>query len=327
MDKDGNLLVPTGWYEPWELKVNSWQELTKAVNKISTLNPDRRVLWRGVENANYSLVSKLHRKLALKKEKKHRFAGESTVSFAEMQAILTSSLPWRLNETDVPKLMAKLQHMGAPTRFIDVTSNALVAAWFACRDDQDEHPSETDGRLFAFGVNPNNGYSFPGSESDVWPFSKPYFETKNTLTDQNAFMHWFPPFDSHIRIFAQNAGFIFGHSVSLDDAGIGAYPKFPAERSKTTEYWKPEEVQSALGLHVKFGTHGKPLDAPWEGSAAYTLRISKEVKAEIRTYLRRNYGISQATMFPGIEGFAQTLSSLDPHKWGELLEDTNMCFA
>lgn len=327
MGKDNDLFVPAGWYEPWELIIESWSDLMKAIDKISTLNPDRRILWRGVDNADFALVSNLHRKLSYVKGKKIKYADEAVVSFAEAMATGTSRLPWRLDESNVPIFMAKLRHIGAPTRFIDITGNALIAAWFACRDDQDESPSVVDGRIFAFGVNPNGGFSFPSDDESAWPFQKSYSETQNTLTDENSFMYWFPPFDSHIRIFAQNAGFIFGHSVSLDDKGINSYPKNPPTRSKTIDYWDPADVQAALGLHVKFGVHGRPLDTPWEGVGAYTFRISCTAKKEIRSYLRRNFAISEATMFPGIEGLAETLKTLNPHKWGDLLTDTNLCFA
>ncbi len=327
MVTNATLQVPEGWYEPWEVEVKTWKQLTHAVNKISLLNPDRRFLWRGLEDASYSLVSNLHRQLATKKGEKTTYADEAQVSHAEQMVTIASSLPWRLDEADVPKLMAKLQHLGAPTRFLDVTSNALVAAWFACHDDSDDIPSERAGRLFAFGVDPNGGYTFPNSAGSNWPFNKSYADRSNTLTDENAFMHWFPPFDSHIRIFAQNAGFIFGHSVSLDDHGIDKYPKVPFSRTKAQTFWRPEEVQQALGLHVRFQEHGRALGTDWQEASAYIIKISPKAKSEIRALLRRNYGISQATMFPGVEGFAKTLSNLSPGQWVNLLEDTNICFA
>ena len=42
-------------------------------------------------------------------------------------------------------ILAKLQHYGLPTRLIDVTSNPLVALYFACTDE-----SNDDGKIYIF---------------------------------------------------------------------------------------------------------------------------------------------------------------------------------
>lgn len=50
-------------------------------------------------------------------------------------------------ELDMPlKKLAKMQHYGIPTRLVDLTTNPLVALYFAVEDDEDESP----GNIFIF---------------------------------------------------------------------------------------------------------------------------------------------------------------------------------
>lgn len=57
-------------------------------------------------------------------------------------AYLRNPSEFRKVDTDFEKL-AKLQHYGLPTRLLDVTSNPLVALYFAC-----QAPIETDGAVY-----------------------------------------------------------------------------------------------------------------------------------------------------------------------------------
>lgn len=45
------------------------------------------------------------------------------------------------------EMMSKMQHYGLPTRFVDFTTNPLVAAWFACQPQNDANFS-SDGLIY-----------------------------------------------------------------------------------------------------------------------------------------------------------------------------------
>ena len=72
------------------------------------------------------------------------------------QAFLRNPSDFKNLDTDFEKL-AKLQHYGLPTRLLDVTSNPLVALYFACLPHF-ENGVETDGVVF-FQRNYGKGYN------------------------------------------------------------------------------------------------------------------------------------------------------------------------
>lgn len=50
------------------------------------------------------------------------------------------------------EVFARIQHVGGPTRLIDVTMNPYIAAWLATQPSESESEPESDARLFAIAV-------------------------------------------------------------------------------------------------------------------------------------------------------------------------------
>ena len=57
------------------------------------------------------------------------------------------------------EILVRLQHYGLPTRLLDLTSNALVALYFACRDHE-----KTEGEVLVFDI-PNDQIKFHDSDT------------------------------------------------------------------------------------------------------------------------------------------------------------------
>lgn len=106
------------------------------------------------------------------------------------------------------ELLAKLQHHGAATRFIDVSRNMLVALWFACR-------SELDATGLLFGVNEGAILGLEGnSENSAYNDAFPPGEIVELDTFPTI---WQPPVVTK-RIAAQSAQFLYS-VVSHDPMG------------------------------------------------------------------------------------------------------------
>jgi hypothetical protein len=66
--------------------------------------------------------------------------------------------------------LSYMQHFGLPTRLLDVTTNALVALYFACQSHLDSEGHETDGIVTMFMSNKTqniNDYTYYSSHSDT----------------------------------------------------------------------------------------------------------------------------------------------------------------
>ena len=110
-------------------------EIRNTIRNNEGTNPDsQRLFFRGQLSKNWNVQPGVFRQSSL--------GFESDMVNA---AYLRNPTEFRALPTDFERL-AKLQHYGLPTRLLDVTSNPLVALYFACQTDS-KAPNE-DGVVF-----------------------------------------------------------------------------------------------------------------------------------------------------------------------------------
>lgn len=101
---------------------------------------DEYLAFRGQSNIAYELIPSLARPL--------KYRADVQMLHFEKELIYTAQheYPKEFLNIDSPtELLIKLQHYGIPTRLLDITTNALVALYFACCSSPN-----ADGEVFVF---------------------------------------------------------------------------------------------------------------------------------------------------------------------------------
>ncbi|SDN98157.1 FRG domain-containing protein [Klenkia soli] len=135
-------------------RVESVDEVFRAVSRVVTLAADRRYVWRGCPSSRLRVRSSLLRSLVV--DEGEPLPDEVLVRQHEV-ALLARARSWGLADgcgplaTDLG-LLAHLRRHGLPTRLLDVTGNPMTALWFACQDD------EQPGVLLSFDVTSSPTY-------------------------------------------------------------------------------------------------------------------------------------------------------------------------
>lgn len=193
------------------------------------------------------------------------------------------------------QVLAALQHHGAPTRLMDVTTNPWVALWFAC-----ETAGTDDGVLFGvrrsdLEVLRTGGpaiHSFPtwGSTSDPVGW---HYRSQLEWSARERMPFVVDPVSRNDRIRAQGGMFL---TWAMSEGGCAELGGLSAERLMMSKMADKLDGQSAeRGLRIS------------------TVVIPAAMKPAVRRVLAESYDISESRLFPDVQGVAEHLRRQPPN--------------
>lgn len=261
------------------------------INRVLSFVGDRALAWRGLSSASYSLHSTLYRHLS-----NGGSVGEADLVEFESRMLDVARTRWRFDNLGALELLAQFQHLGAPTRLLDVTFNPLVALWFAV-EPKYKHGvllADLDGRLVAYDIT-DRQISLSG---DWGGRELPWKRRPAGWVDELPRV-WRPP-SYNERIPAQDSAFLLG---GVPSGNSRLYRKRPGDSTKIPP-WRQDEVRAVTSLPTSMWSLDHKSLYP-RSTPTLTIRIPAAAKADIRRVLDHRFGINTSTVYPDMYGLAQ----------------------
>lgn len=129
------------------MAINSISDFVRELQKIPRLR-ESELFFRGHSDFEYKLKPSIYRN--------RRLIANEHILFKEF--ILRTPIDFLYEKSALEKLV-KMQHYGLPTRLLDLTTNALVALYFACSSK-----GKRDGNVMVFRI-PSNDIKYYDSDT------------------------------------------------------------------------------------------------------------------------------------------------------------------
>lgn len=263
-------------------------QLMHALQNLTLYTPpsgekEYRFLWRGQRDDRWGLESRLYRSLIDRYDRpptRIEFEGrEGEILDAFSETGLADGM-------SILEQLALLQHHGAPSRLLDVSTDYLPALYFACEDGKTG--SDRDGVVLAFLASAATGEL--KSSDDV-----PTISVLRTRASEGALYYQPKPLTERIR--NQRAAFIVTdlppHTFNNAMAIRWPMPESP---------WKPATLDKVLSP-PKTWTSGRPARPVILGFC-----VAAQLKPAILSYLDRVFRLNRYSVYPDIQGFVASLT-------------------
>ncbi len=280
------------------------REIVSVAMWLHTTFKDRAWLWRGQANSDYGVEPGMHSRVMSAPTLPKNEATARSATKALLDAARTMRLDLQ-HENRMPDLalLAHLQHYGAATPLLDVSTDPLVALWMVAFANA-THPGELDD---------NEGSLFmirrPERARWIEPLdARPYLASDASRDIANGLgnsVWWYRAPDVTERLRIQRGSFLLGPLARPDD------------RENTT---LPLELAtlSANAISNRIAKKGEQSNANVGKVELFRIRIQPAVKKHLRVLLEDRSGLSIEAIYPTpwqrpyIEQFAKTYGRSRP---------------
>ena len=177
-------------------KIKNTEEFVKEIKRLE----GHSYIYRGLADEKWKVEASLYRRIPknIKPKNPQLYVGD-VLKAAKLKAFDRSDGKQLFDL----ELLAKLQHIGAATCFIDFTEDPLVALWFACRDKKDK-----DGRVVVIDVDKVNNIKSINPNDLKDGIEK--------FLDGSKWYKWTPEQLGN-RVVAQQSVFMFGQTAMQEE--------------------------------------------------------------------------------------------------------------
>lgn len=281
--------------QPEQSDITVVETLEEYMARVLNLaeNPGEETFYRGHSNFKYSLAPSLFR---TNKSGAYTHLPKEEVMVRE---ILSAQDAQFANDRSMLDRLVRMQHFGLPTRLLDVSSNPLVALYFACsQTKKDEEGNELDGEVIVIRTPSSDVLHFDSDRvSCIANLSLMKEEEKNVVNpkvDKNTF-NTLPEVIKLLHFIRREKPY-FEARIEPSDL-----QKILVVRARNTH----ERMVSQSGAFLLFG---KDAIMPETGYGSLkVLRIRIREKAAILAHLDK-LNIKASTIYPGIEKAASDIA-------------------
>jgi hypothetical protein len=293
--------LPEDFFNQHAVEVTSVRHLLKTLSTLQSKQARHWPVWRGQKDAGWAIHSSLYRR------HKSKIVTEDLLVEAEVEA-LALAREWDIPSRQSLRYLADLQHNGAPTRLLDVTTDPEIATWFAVEEGPANE--EKDGLVVGWGRVPALREGVPTLPNEgIADTPTPFWHAWTSDEERQRVdwgtgtktWTWFPPALNE-RMRAQRAGFLFEAGALLTDAIVAVFS------DTFGQDWRGSELvraTSVIGLPSRHDVLTKPNAANLV--PLFVLRISATAKPSIRDYLRGK-GLTTSSIYPDLPGLVSYLT-------------------
>ncbi len=282
--------------------INSVSSFVECVlTKLSSLdNKKDDFFFRGHAKNIYPLKPGVFRNLELLKNE--------DVMFREMMASNPSDFS---DDRSTFDKLVRMQHYGLPTRLLDITTNPLIALYFACEEIKscnnkpcltNQPNNDTDGEVFIIGVKREDINFFDNDTTSVIAnLARMEYANKDEIANKSSTCLVFKfIFNTKLQVkrlhhFIREEKSYFKPEIRPADIG-----RVICVRSKMSNV----RVSSQAGAFLLFGHSEKPIDLKKNGFTIERIQIPGGCKKSIREQLDI-LNINASTVYPQLTSTAE----------------------